>query len=106
MRSTNCGTTRCVPAFEDLSRTASKTRVAVETGKRLLTEGYGLPTAVAVANIPDLAALLPSTAAAVGGVGRVAVAGAAEALKACSAVRHHDLVYLLDVDKRLGRARR
>ncbi len=54
----------------------------METGKRLLTEGYGLPTAVAVANIPDLAALLPSAAAAVGGVGRVAVAGAAEALKA------------------------
>lgn len=92
------------PSLEDLRSTASKTRVAVETGKRLVTEGYGVPTiAVAVANIPDLAALLPSAAAALGAAGRVAVAGAAEAFKARSARRQHDLVYLLDVEKKLGR---
>ncbi|MCP3424807.1 hypothetical protein NBM05_01860 [Rothia sp. AR01] len=95
------------PSLDDLRSTASKTRVAVETGKRLVTEGYGVPTiAVAIANIPDLAALLPSAAAAAGAAGRVAVAGAAEAFKARSAARQHDLVYLLDVDKRLARAQR
>lgn len=95
------------PSLDDLRSTASKTRIAVETGKRLVTEGYGVPTiAVAVANVPDLVALLPSAAAAVGAAGRVAVAGAAEAFKARSAVRQHDLVYLLDVDKRLARVRR
>jgi len=94
------------PSLEDLRKTASKTRVAAETGKRLVTEGYGLPTvAVAIANIPDLAALLPSAAAAVGAAGRVAVAGAAEAFKAHSTVRQHDLVYLLNVDKILGRGK-
>ncbi|WP_145942229.1 hypothetical protein [Corynebacterium glyciniphilum] len=94
------------PALEELRSTASKTRIASETGKRLLTEGFGLPTiAVAVANIPDLAALLPSATAAVGGVGRVAAAGVAEAFKARSTVRQHDLVYLFDVDKTLSRRR-
>ena len=92
------------PSLDDLRSTASKTRVAVETGKRLVTEGYGVPTiAVAVANILDLSAVLPSAAAAAGAVGRVAVAGAAEAFKARSTVRQHDLVYLLEVDKRLAR---
>lgn len=95
------------PRLEDLRRSVSKTRVAYETGKRLITEGFGLPTmAVAVANLPDLAALLPSTAAAAGAVGRVAAAGVAEVFKARSAVRQHDLVYLLDVDRKLGRMRR
>ncbi len=95
------------PSLEDLRRTASKTRVAAETSKRLLTEGYGLPTLlVAIANVPDLAAMLPSAAAVGAAAGRVAAAGAGEAFKARSTVRQHDLVYLLDVDKKLGRARR
>lgn len=94
------------PSLEDLRGTASKTRVAVETGKRLLTEGYGLPTLlVTIANVPDLAAMLPSATAAGAAAARVAAAGAGEAFKARSAVRHHDLVYLLDVDEKLGRAR-
>lgn len=93
------------PSLEELRSTASKTRLAVETGKRLVAEGYGVPTiAVAVANTPDLAAPLPSAAAAMGAAGRVAVAGAAEAFKARSAKRQHDLVYLLYVDKKLARA--
>jgi hypothetical protein len=95
------------PSLDSLKRTASKTRVAVETSKRLVTEGFGLPTLlVTIANIPDLAAMLPSASAAVGAAGRVAVAGAAEAFRARSAVRHHDFVYLLDVDRKLGRRRR
>lgn len=82
------------PSLEELRDTASKTRVASETGKRLITEGFGLPTiAVALANIPDLVALLPSAAATAGAVSRVAAAGAAEAFKARATVRHHDLVY-------------
>ncbi|PQZ92886.1 hypothetical protein CQ018_10425 [Arthrobacter sp. MYb227] len=94
------------PALEDLRKSASMTRVAVESGKRLVTEGYGVPTiAVAIANIPDLASVLPSAAAAAGATGRVIVAAAAEAFKARSAVRQHDFVYLLDVDKNLSRRR-
>lgn len=92
------------PCLEDLRKTASKTRIAYETSKRLVTEGYGVPTvAVAIANVPDLASMLPSAAAAAGAAGRVVAAGAAEAFRARSAVRQHDLVYLLDVDKKLGR---
>ena len=95
------------PSLEDLRRTASETRVAGETIKRLATEGYGLPTIlVTIANLPDLAAMLPSATALATAAGRVAAAGAGEAFKARSAVRHHDLVYLLDVDRELGRARR
>lgn len=95
------------PSLEDLRRTASETRVAGETIKRLATEGYGLPTIlVTIANLPDLAAMLPSATALSTAAGRVAAAGAGEAFKARSAVRHHDLVYLLDVDRELGRARR
>lgn len=57
-----------------------------------MTEGYGLPTLlVALANLPDLEAMLPTAAAA---TGRIATAGAAEAFKTCSAVRQHELVYL------------
>ena len=94
------------PSLENLRKSASMTRVAVESGKRLVTEGYGVPTiAVAIANIPDLASVLPSAAAAAGATGRVIVAAAAEAFKARSAVRQHDLVYLLDVDKKLTRRR-
>ncbi|AWH90913.1 hypothetical protein [Dietzia lutea] len=95
------------PSLEGLRETASRTRVAVETSKRLLTEGYGLPTLlVTIANVPDLAVMLPSAAAIGAAAGRVAAAGAGEAFKARSAVRNHDLVYLLDVDKKLGRATR
>lgn len=95
------------PTLESLRKTAATTRVGVETGKRLLTEGYGLPTLlVAMANLPDLSAALPTPAAAAALVGRVAAAGAQEAFKARSAVRQHDLVYLLDIDKKLGRARK
>lgn len=95
------------PSLEGLRSTASKTRVAVETSKRLLTEGYGLPTLlVTIANVPDLAAMLPSATAVGAAASRVAAAGAREAFKARSTVRQHDLVYLLDVDKKLGRTRR
>lgn len=95
------------PSLEDLRSAASKTRVAVETGKRLVTEGYGIPSLiVTVANFPDLAAMLPSAAAAAAAAGRVAAAGAGEAFKARASVRQHDLVYLLDLDKKLGRALR
>lgn len=95
------------PSLDNLRSVASKTRVAVETSKRLLTEGYGLPTLlVTIANIPDLAAMLPSATAVGAAVGRVAAAGAGEAFRARSTVRQHDLVYLLDVDKKLGRALR
>ena len=93
------------PSLEDLRKTASMTRIAFETSKRLVTEGYGVPTvAVAIANIPDLVSMLPSAAAAAGAAGRVVAAGAAEAFRARSTVRQHDLVYLLDVDKKLGRS--
>lgn len=92
------------PCLEDLRKTVSMTRIAYETSKRLVTEGYGVPTlAVTIANIPDLASMLPSAAAAAGAAGRVVVAGAAEAFRARSTVRQHDLVYLLDVDNKLGR---
>lgn len=94
------------PNLENLRRTASKTRVAVETGKRL-TEGYGLPTLlVTIANVPDLASMLPSAASAGAAAGRVVAAGAGEAFRARSTVRQHDLVYLLDVDKKLNRVKR
>lgn len=93
------------PSLQGLRDTASKTRVAVETSKRLVTEGYGLPTlVVTIANIPDLAVMLPSAAAVAAAAGRVVAAGAGEAFKSRSAVRNHDLVYLLEVDRVLGRA--
>lgn len=94
------------PSLEDLRKTASMTRIGVESAKRLITEGYGVPTvAVVVANLPDLASALPTAAAALGATGRVATAGAAEAFKARALVRQHDLVYLLDIDKKIGRRR-
>lgn len=95
------------PSLENLRKTASKTRVAVETVKRLATEGYGLPTvSVAIANIPDLATMLPTAGGFAAAAGRVVAAGAGAAFKARSAVRHHDLVYLLDVEKKLSRVKR
>lgn len=95
------------PSLDDLRNTASKTRVAMETGKRLATEGYGIPTLmVTIANLPDLAAMLPTAVTMGAAAGRVAAAGAGEAFRARSVVKNHELVYLLDVDKRLGRSRR
>lgn len=100
------------PSLEDLRRSVSKTRVAYETGKRVITEGFGLPTvmapvfSVAVANLSDLAASLPSAAAVAGAASRLLAAGASEAFAARAAVRQHDLVYLLDVDRKLGRLHR
>lgn len=95
------------PKLENLRNNATKTRVGVETAKRLFTEGYGMPTLlVAVANFADLAAVLPDSATAAAGITRVAVAGAQEAMKARAAVRQHDLVYLLDVNERLAKAKK
>ena len=95
------------PKLESLRKNAKKTRVGVETAKRLVTEGYGMPTLfVAVANFADLAAALPDSAAAAAGITRVAVAGAQEAMKARAAVRQHDLVYLLDVNDKLSKSRK
>lgn len=92
------------PTLEELRKSATKTRVAVETGKRLSTEGYGVPTLlVAVANFTDIAAALPTPAAALAAVGRVAAAAAQEAFITRAAVRNHDLVYLLDINKKLGK---
>lgn len=95
------------PSIEDLRTTTMKTRIAVETGKRLLTEGYGLPTLlVTIANIPDLAAMLPSAAAIGAAASRVVAAGTREAFQARTIARQHDLVYLLDVHRKLGRPKR
>jgi hypothetical protein len=94
------------PRLEDLRKTVSKTRMAKDAGKRILTEGYGIPSIlVAVASFSDLAAALPTPAAATAAAVRIAAAGAQEAIQARSAVRKHDLVYLLDLDKKLGKAR-
>lgn len=91
------------PKLEDLRKSATATRVGVETAKRLFTEGYGLPTLlVAVANFTDLAAALPTPAAAAAAAARIAAAGAQEAFRARATVRRHDLVYLLDVNKNLS----
>jgi hypothetical protein len=92
------------PKLEDLRKSATATRVGAETAKRLFTEGYGLPTLlVAVANFTDLAAALPTPAAAAAAAVRIAAAGAQEAFRAHSTVRRHDLVYLLDVNKKLSK---
>lgn len=93
------------PSLDDLRRTASKAQVAVETTKRLGTE-YLPNLVVGIVGLAELAAMLPSATVLATAAGRVAAAGAGEAFKARSTVRHHDLVYLLDVDKKLGRARR
>ncbi|WP_197533146.1 hypothetical protein [Paenarthrobacter aurescens] len=94
------------PRLEDLRKTVSKTRMAKDAGKRILTEGYGIPSIlVAVASFSDLAAALPTPAAATAAAVRIAAAGAQEAFQARSAVRKHDLVYLLDLDKKLGKTR-
>lgn len=95
------------PKLEDLRKSATATRVGAETAKRLFTEGYGLPTLlVAVANFTDLAAALPTPAAALAAATRVAAAGAQEAFRTRATVRRHDLVYLLDVNTKLSKKTR
>lgn len=94
------------PTLKDLRQSVSATRIAWETSKRVITEGSGLPSIlVAVVGLGELAAALPSPAAATALVGRVAAAGAQEAFQARSAVRQHDLVYLLNVNRKLGNKR-
>ena len=78
-------------------------RIAWKAGKRLVTDLGGLPSIlVAVVGLGELAAALPSASSVTALVGRVAAAGAQEVFHARSAVRQHDLVYLLDVNRRLG----
>lgn len=94
------------PSLVELRRTVSATRVAFESGKSVASEGYRLPTvAVVVANIASFASMVPSELALGATLAQVATIGAAQAFKARATVRKHDLVYLLDVDKRLGKGR-
>src|SRR5699024_10559863 len=94
------------PSLDGLRNTVSRTRVAEETGKRLFTEGYGVPTLiVAIANLPDIASLLPTAATMGAAAARVAAAGAGGAIRARPAVRSPEAVYLLAVDKQLARRR-
>lgn len=91
------------PTLKDLRKTVSTTRIAWKTGKRLVTEGSGLPSIlVAVVGLGELAEALPSPTTVTALVGRVAAAGAQEAFQAQATVRQHDLVYLLDVNRKLG----
>lgn len=94
------------PTLKDLRKAVSTTRIAWGMGKRIITEGGGLPSIlVAVVSLGELAAALPSPAAATAIVGRVAAAGAQEAFQSRAAVQQHDLVYLLKVNKKLGNTR-
>ncbi|MFE4835188.1 hypothetical protein ACFRAU_10970 [Arthrobacter sp. NPDC056691] len=91
------------PALKDLRKTVSTTRIAWKAGHRLVTDLGGLPSIlVAVVGLGELAAALPSASSVAALVGRVAAAGAQEVFQARSAVRQHDLVYLLDVNRKLG----
>lgn len=91
------------PALKDLRKTVSITRIAWKAGTRLATDLGGLPSMlVAVVGLGELAAALPSASSVTALVGRVAAAGAQEVFQAQAAVRQHDLVYLLDVNRKLG----
>lgn len=91
------------PALKDLRKTVNTTRIAWKAGKRLVTDLGGLPSIlVAVVGLGELAAALPSPTTVTALVGRVAAAGAQEAFQARAAVQQHDLVYLLDVNRKLG----
>jgi hypothetical protein len=91
------------PALKDLRKTVGTSRIAWKAGKRLVTDLGGLPSIlVAVVGLSELAAALPSASSVAALVGRVAAAGAQEVFQARSAVRQHDLVYLLDVNRKLG----
>lgn len=92
------------PSLNELRKTVSTTRIAFETGKNLAAEGHRLPTvAVVVANIASLASMMPSELAIGATLAQVANVGVAQAFKARATVRRHELVYLLDVDKKLGK---
>jgi hypothetical protein len=92
------------PALKDLKNTASATRLAIETAKRLTTEGFGIPTlAISIANIPDLITALPTPAAIAAGAGRITTAAITQILQDRAARRHHELIYLLETNKRLHR---
>ena len=93
------------PTLRDLRKTVGASRIAWGTGKRVITEASGLPSIlVAVVGLSELANALPSPTAAATAVGRIAAAGAQEAFQARATVRQHDLVYLLDVNRKLGNA--
>ncbi|WP_219816312.1 hypothetical protein [Arthrobacter sp. ZGTC412] len=91
------------PALKDLRKTVSTSRIAWKAGKRLVTDLGGLPSIlVAVVGLGELAAALPSASSVTALAGRVAAAGAQEVFQARAEVRQHDLVYLLDVNRKLG----
>jgi hypothetical protein len=91
------------PQIKGLRKTVTASRIAQETGRRLITEGFGIPSLfVTVASLAGLAEELPTSVAVTGSAGRVAAAGAAEALHARSATRKNDLTYLLDLNRELG----
>lgn len=78
-------------------------RIAKETGLRLATQGYGIPTiTVTLTSLSSVADLLPTSAAAMAASLRIAAAGAREAVEARAAKKKHELVYLLDLNKKLG----
>ncbi len=93
------------PKLKKLQKSTMKTRLMHGTGMRLIDEIQSLPSIlVAVVGLGEMADALPDLMTAGAATGRVAAAGAKEALQARSAVRDHDLVYLLDINKKLGNA--
>lgn len=92
------------PALVDLRKRATVTRVAYEAGKDLVSSNAGAVGALAVTltSIGSLADLFPSAAAITAGSVSVAYAGVRAALSARSEVREYDLVYLHDLNHRLG----
>lgn len=91
------------PALVDLRKTMKRTQISKETGYRLVTEGHGIPTiAVTLTSLSSVADLLPTAAAATAASLRIAAAGAREAVEARETKKKHDLVYLLDINKKLG----
>jgi len=91
------------PTLVDIRKTVKGSRIAKETGLRLATEGYGIPTiAVTLTSLSSVADLLPTSAAAMAASLRIAAAGAREAVEARAAKKKHELVYLLDLNKKLG----
>ncbi len=93
------------PNLKKLQKSTMKTRLMHGTGIRMIDEIQSLPTIlVAVVGLGEMADALPNLATAAAFAGRVAAAGAKEAFQARSAVRDHDLVYLLNVNKKLGNA--
>ncbi|WP_181036536.1 hypothetical protein [Arthrobacter sp. B1805] len=94
------------PKLKKLQKSTLKTRLMHGTGVRLIEEIPSLPTVlVAVVGIGEAADALPDLMTAGAATARVVAAGFKEAFQARSAVREHDLVYLLDVNRKLGNAR-